>query len=316
MEFPEDLESNKVEILDILLAYEHRYTAAVEAFGDLKKAINKFRFFASDVFISSYAISEYVAMAEKDDFNTFVRRFNTACWNKILSESKFESFLTTNVRRSFSEKFSHQSKLAFTKANMIMLFDILWHNKTDILESCIEDVFDIMTLYYHENRAHIEGWKTNDAWRVNRKVILPRHISYGSYASAQHLKEYGASFSLAYRSELNDIDRCMCYIEGRRLEHICTIEDALRNHFRRLGNVKTGDKFQNKIESTYFEIRFFKKGTLHLIFKDEFLWQEFNYRAAKYKGFPLPEKFTCRRHGMERKSKPKPTQTDLFPALI
>ena len=93
------------------------------------------------------------------------------------------------------------------------------------------------------------------------------------------------------------------------MEHICTVEDALRNHFRHLGSVRTGDKFQNKIESTYFEIRFFKKGTLHLIFKDEFLWQEFNYRAAKYKGFPLPER-------TYKKDQPKPTQTDLFPALI
>jgi len=36
-----------------------------------------------------------------------------------------------------------------------------------------------------------------------------------------------------------------------------------------------------KCESTFFEIRYYMKGTLHLYFRDERLWNQFNILAAK-----------------------------------
>lgn len=38
-------------------------------------------------------------------------------------------------------------------------------------------------------------------------------------------------------------------------------------------------------ESTFFRIKFFKKGTVHLEFKDEHAWAEFNRRAAAGKNW-------------------------------
>jgi hypothetical protein len=312
LEFPDDLEQNQVQVLDILLTYEHRYQASVAAFREIQQAIQKFQYYTDGVFLDSYHLSDYLKLAKEKSINPFIRRFNATCWGKVLAESKFESFLTTNVRRSFSEKFSHQTKLAFTKANMITLFEILWQNKADILESCIEDVFDIMTMYHHENRAQIEGWKTNDAWRVNRKVILPYYISYGSYYSAEDLKKYGAEFRVSKHSQLLDIDRCMSYINAKRTEHTLTITEALKRHFSFLGSVRTGESFDKKCSSTYFDIKFFKKGTLHLTFRDEYLWREFNYRAAKYKGFPLPEKMH-KTAAPDEANHPAPS---LFPSII
>jgi len=39
----------------------------------------------------------------------------------------------------------------------------------------------------------------------------------------------------------------------------------------------------------FFEIKGFKKGTMHLKFKDERVWELFNQRIAEIKGFPLPQ---------------------------
>ncbi|MEM9991305.1 MAG: DUF4942 domain-containing protein [Bacteroidota bacterium] len=317
LEFPEDIEGNQVEVLDVLQAYENRYKGAVEAFKNLKLAISKFQYYTKNVFIPDYVMDDYLKLAREHSINPFVRKFNEACWQRILSESKFERFLTTNVRRSFTDKFSHQQKLAFTKANMVTLFQVLWQNKEDILESCIEDVFDIMTYYHHENRMVIEGWKTNDAWRVNRKVILPHIVSYGKYMSAPDLKSYGDKFSLNWKSELEDIDRCMCYIDARAYERTLTVSQTLKQHFDNVGRIRTGETFDKECESTYFKLRFFKKGTVHLTFKDRYLWQEFNYRAAQRKGFPLPERVSKKES--DPQSQPETGQTEegmtLFPAL-
>lgn len=129
-----------------------------------------------------------------------------------------------------------------------------------------------MTHYHHENIMVIEGWKTNDAWRVNRKVILPHIVSYGKYMSAHDLKQHSDRFTLNQKSELDDINRCMCYIEARSFERTLTISEILRQHFDRLGRNRTDETFDKDCESSYFKLRFFKKGTVHLVFKDHYLW--------------------------------------------
>ena len=46
-------------------------------------------------------------------------------------------------------------------------------------------------------------------------------------------------------------------------------------------NITVGDN--SKHESEFFIIRCFKKGTLHIIFKDEDLWHRFNIAATEGK---------------------------------
>ena len=41
-----------------------------------------------------------------------------------------------------------------------------------------------------------------------------------------------------------------------------------------------GIEYREPFESSYFEIRIFKEGTVHLKFLDTKLWEEFNRRAA------------------------------------
>ena len=42
----------------------------------------------------------------------------------------------------------------------------------------------------------------------------------------------------------------------------------------------------------FFKVKVFKKGTMHVIFKDEKVWGLFNRESAKAKGFQLASKFT------------------------
>ena len=54
------------------------------------------------------------------------------------------------------------------------------------------------------------------------------------------------------------------------------------------------------LDSEYFQFRAFKKGTLHLYFKDESLWEMFNIEAARGKNW-LPDD-TKAREKEERKA--------------
>lgn len=227
-------------------------------------------------------------------FNNFCDSMKYNMWSVVfdnlnnISQFDMGKFMTHSVRKNFSEFVDKQSNMDFTKENVWSLINMLFENKYNILERCIIEVFDIFTKYHHENRCYVEGWKTNDKWKVNRKIIIPRAVSYGSYTNAHNLKSYGDNFTLNYhtQSEYTDIDKALNYITGKEVGE--SLFDSLQIRFRDIGRVKTGDKFENTGESYHFKWKFWKKGTLHIEFKNEWLWQEFNMRACAGKQW-LPE---------------------------
>lgn len=176
----------------------------------------------------------------------------------------------------------------FNEPNIWALFEMLMVNRVDNLQKCIVEVFDLLTTYDKKNRVHREGWKTNSAYKVNRKVILPWFVE---------LSKYGGGFSVNYRrtDQLRDIDRALCMISGKTMQNdgrqredpdwFTSIEDALRDRFQARTITSYEDLHSNKVVSTFFEITYFKKGTIHIVFRDKWLWDEFNQRAAKGKGW-------------------------------
>lgn len=60
-----------------------------------------------------------------------------------------------------------------------------------------------------------------------------------------------------------------------------SIRASLLKYFQALE--RTSGKDWNLLDSEFFTMRFFKKGTLHIVFKDEYIWTQFNLRATKSK---------------------------------
>lgn len=275
---PEDFNNtSELVIHDMLSNREARYLASIEAYREMRKAQSKFYNYVRPL-VSSYKTSDYF---KKDSFNDFITQFNGDAWDQLLSESKFANLLTKRVREEFIYKqFPKQKNIAFTKPNMVQLLSILMNNQGVIVDRCILDVFDLLTRYHKENRVHIEGWKTNEAYKVGMKFILPRVMK--QFVSGWE----GYSFYYENEHVLNDIDIVMCFLTGHKLSSIDTCYNVLKEQFK---NYKDGKPFSTKVESTFFEIKFFKKGTIHFKFKSEQLWQWFNCKASELRGYPLPE---------------------------
>lgn len=282
--------SSALEVSDKLQAMERRYIASVEAYKEMRKAEAKFEAISGPLRTTYDFKNE-----ELGHFTSFIESFNRSAWNKLLNDTKFRDVMTAKVKASFNDKFQHQHNLAFTKTNILKLYDGLMQNVGNILSDCILEAFDYFTKYHEENRIAIEGWKTNDAFKVNKKIILGWCVSYGDYMTADQLRNYGDKFRLDYSKSqsLEDVDRALCHLTGDKLIQqdgttgIVTISQALKAHFEELGNVTTG-KFENKLESHFFKIKFFKKGTIHLEFKSKQTWQFFNEKACELRGYPLP----------------------------
>ena len=72
----------------------------------------------------------------------------------------------------------------------------------------------------------------------------------------------------------NDIDRVLAVLDGKTLDQVFTIGQALEGAFRE------DSRTPRKIRSEYFTIRFYKKGTVHLKWEREDLREKFCLTVA------------------------------------
>jgi hypothetical protein len=80
---------------------------------------------------------------------------------------------------------------------------------------------------------------------------------------------------------LDDIDRGLCLVAKRRFDDITTIHTALSNKWGGAWSCSTS----GECESTFFRIKFYKRGTIHLYWLDENLRRDFNLTAAQGRGW-------------------------------
>ena len=231
---------------------------------------------------------------KQEQYSTFCSWMKQELWTTVFQNLKpitsfnMESLMTSRIRKNWDSFVHEQGSMDFTKENVWSVIELIFTNRNQILEQCITDAFDLLTKHTKENRMIIEGWKTNDCWKVNKKFILPIGFRYGEYMTVSDMKKYGDRFKLnySYTEPYFDIDKALAYILNR--SNYTSIGEALDRQFQRIGNIRTGEKFENECESSFFHIKFHKKGTIHCVFKDEKLWNEFNMRACADKKWLPP----------------------------
>ena len=255
---------------DIAGAIVRQYEMTKEAFADVLRARNKIRFFAQACTQDAWSValkSMDNGMSAEGQFEEFKDRIRAGFWEHAFRKMGMEKYLTKGLMEKVNEFIAQQGKMAFTKENIAKMLETMMLNRGAIMQQAIEAVFDIMTKYHEDNRCHVEGWKSNESWKVNRKVVMPYYIdaSWGQFLRVSHHRD----------QEANDIDKVMCYLSGKALEDVVTIHKAV-------ADIR---KPETLGMSTFFKIRGFKKGTIHLEFLDEALWNRFNIEACKGKGW-------------------------------
>lgn len=271
------MDDNELAIPGFLPGLIAQYKAAFGAFDGYLKARVKIEHYLKDNFETydekTSPLKAIDSGSPQNRFNAFTMRMNILAWEKLLDHPQFQAILTARAREMIRKFRSTQRYLDFNEENIKQVFRQIVHMAPDLLDACIDDAFDKMTQYYPGNRDHWEGWKTDLAWKVAPRCVLPYVIATGLYRHSRHR----VNVSYNAQDELNDIDRAMCVISGRPFSEIVTIVEALE-----------GVPYGEKVYSTFFELRGYLKGTLHMHFRDLDLLKEFNYRAAKNKGW-LPD---------------------------
>lgn len=277
-------------IRDELGNMEHHYNSAntqmLKAFEHLRKAAIYME--ANGIaYLHEYERIPYLAFSNVNSARAeFAPKHRRDVWMRVFDKMQFRKWLDKKQTEEFLRDIERNGDIPFTAQNIKATLENVFMQRKRLFEQSCANVFDELTRYYAGNTTgtggggDYSGWKTNDSYKVNEKLIFPYGCTYSTYP-AQYGQPRTGSFSLHYGSAIdiyNDLDRVLCVLDRKDFENIWTVGRILEERFSRMGYNVTD--FDGNCESQYFRIRFFKKGTVHLWFKDLKLWELFNRTAA------------------------------------
>jgi methylase of polypeptide subunit release factors len=196
-------------------------------------------------------------------------------WSRTLELKEVQERMTKKRKEQFRIIIEQRKDMDFTENNIRNFVINLINDYESMLTDAVLEVFDKFTIKHswhdknqmEKNIHYFNGWKTNKAFKCNKKVVIP--LTYGS-----PIIEYG-KVRWEKQDELRDIDIVMNYFDGKK-EYKSIIDTINEN----ISEGKTSG-----IKSTYFTITYYKKGTIHLTFNDDDILRRFNIAAAKGKNF-------------------------------
>lgn len=209
--------------------------------------------------------------------NQYLKRVRLKYWQALLSNPKYIGRLTSKLQKEYQSMINKLSDYEFNEFNIYSLSAEMNAKIKHGVEEEIIAMFDRLTeahTWYPEmqkNRHYYNGWKTNKAHKIDKKVIIPCYGVYSSYDGKPQV--YEAS------EVLSDIERVLNYFDGNMTADV-DLWNTVKNSFEQ-GITKN-------VPLKFFNATFYKKGTIHLTFNCQNLIERFNIYAGMRKKWLPP----------------------------
>ena len=307
----EDLKENNTlttrdNITNIVLRYNQDkecITAQIMDFYKNYKKVSKYLTLAvvgEDIQRHSSSVKEEIKdLTEimKSKLNYFATKLKRDYWLEAMQLKEISSKLTSKKRKELSSKLNQYANMDFTENNIKIFIDNLIADYPKMIDEAIDDMFDKFTYYafrdgrnvnneYSKNIHLFNGWKTNTAYKVNKKIILPFRAEYGNrlYSEKQDF--------------LNDIDMVFNYFDNKGLKNDLLEYTETNGYKQNISTTNTAEIVQGylykgetkNIPTRYFNITFYLKGTVHLVFNDLDMLRRFNIFVGKKRNY-LPSDY-------------------------
>ena len=210
--------------------------------------------------------------------NAFVKEVRRKYWTALFSNPKFTGKMTSNLANKYYNQVAKLINYDFSEYNIKTIQIEMSKNLVRGIEDCIIELFDKLSYQYaysdelSNNIHYYNGWKTNKAWYINKKVILPYMNAFSSWRG-----EFDPDYQV--KSQLADIEKALNYLDGG-------LTDGRDMELRLRHAAETGQT--RKIRLKYFYVTFYKKGTCHLEFINEDLLKKLNIFGSQQKKWLPP----------------------------
>lgn len=240
----------------------------------------------------TFTISVEGKEAAKQDFK---KQLQKSCWKWVFNKLNLEKYVTQKLKEQLNAFVEKQVKVPFTVKNIYRMLELVVGTHEGRMNNVLLEVFDRLTLHYRDNRYHVEGWATNSHYMVNKKFILGG-VGMG-FSGQPQVNRYSSQSDCL----IDDFIKALCYLTGESYEGKRQLSYWLAEPIE-----KQYKDWGTWYDFYFFEVKFYKKGTMHAKFKDEKVWEMFNRKVAALKGYPLPENVH-----KEAKNAPKPEPKEL-----
>lgn len=200
----------------------------------------------------------------------FLRRHRKLAWASVFTQMEFHKWLDSKQEEEIRRDISRDMTVPFTAENIKATLQNVYENRNKLFLKSVANVFDELTSHDASNtNVKSEGWTTNSGYKVNQRLIFPRgvHFDFSGWSTYAHYTKAGVVYS--------DLDRILSKLDGEPFDQCHTIGGIIELNRHR--KPVAGGVY---LESQYFEIRLFKKGTVHLKCKRPELLEQFNKMAA------------------------------------
>lgn len=287
-EVEQQFQGEGIQRYDEVRALVNRYVGSIKNFDSMFNELDNLNRITSQLGMSKMEL-ELSRNERILDRDTFAKTLQKKSWEHIFNKMNLSKYVTSGVMKDINKFVEEQTKYPFTMRNIYKMFEIIVGTREQTFNRALEEAIDNITRHTHENRYNVEGWKTNSGYMLNKKFIIENVVDY-SWSSELRVKYDGYSIN-----RLDDLIKVVCSLTGNDYNKLLskTSEENKATYYTgnpyNLNSLYKPIQPNNWYDYGFFEVKFFKKGTAHLKFKDEKVWYMVNQAYGKIKGFTLKE---------------------------
>jgi hypothetical protein len=273
---------------DPITAAIERYNAAAEGIRRIYEEYNGIKSLFSSP--TANETPENSVLSFNKNYNEAIRSLRALYWQKLFDLPQIRDNLTAQMQSEYGKRIAELSDYDFSTYNILTIREEMSRNMIQGIEKEIIGLFDKWTnLHYNseysKNVHYYNGWCTNEAYKVGKKVIFwcPAFDSWsGRFEPGWDVER-----------SLSQIERTLHYLDTNGQKYN---GDALR------ATLKAAEKAgqSQKIQLHYFTATFYKKGTCHIEFTNDDVLKSFNLFASQKKGWLPPSYGKKSYHEMSR----------------
>ncbi|CNK33292.1 z1226 protein [Yersinia frederiksenii] len=196
------------------------------------------------------------------------RNIDRSIWRDLMMKSGMLALMDAEAREQWYKNLEEGDLPAINEDNIFSTFEQLHLNKQDVFERGVINVFRGLSWEY----------KTNSPCMFGKKIIVNNLVTHN---------RWGFSLSWGWRrDQLVDLERMLYLLDGK------PVPDNRGDISVRLMEYIRDNPRQQSYEDELLGIRYFQKGTAHVIFKRLDLVEKMNDIVAKhYPGMLAREEF-------------------------
>lgn len=185
-------------------------------------------------------------------------------WKDLMNKSGMLALMDAQARDQWYNSLEKDDIPAVSEENILSTFELLHLSKDEVFERGVINVFKSLSW----------DFKTNSPCKFGGKIIVTGLVKYDRWG-------FGLNWGWQ-RDRLADLERMLMILDGK------PVPDNRADVTRRLGDHIHENRHNNHYEDEMFAIKYFQKGTAHIVFKRPELVDKLNDIIARHYPGTLP----------------------------